>query len=84
MPRSRKVENKKRATRTIRVYETQAVLIEYLVRRAAKNTTIADVVEEWASSLYPKGNTAIEQVGGAIEDAISADEEAERHSRIAA
>lgn len=85
MPRSRKVENKKRATRTIRVYETQAILIDQLARRSAKNRTVADVIEDWAQRLYPAANEAIKQTTGTIDEAINADEdEPERRCRMIA
>jgi hypothetical protein len=62
-----------RPTRTVRVYETTAVLIDQLVRRE-RGKTVADVVESWAKQLYPRASAAAEQVSTEVDTAIDADE----------
>lgn len=71
MPRAKRVKK----TRTIKVNETVALLIDQIIKRRGANTTYADVTEEWAQKLYPKGFGAVERASEDIGAALEQDEQ---------
>jgi len=76
MPRPRKVEDKTRKTRTIRVYEETALLIDAITRKEGSTLrTQGDVVEDWAKRLYPNAVGAVTSLTSEIGSAIDEDQE---------
>lgn len=71
MPRAKRVKK----TRTIKVNEGVALLIDQIIKRKGANTTYADVTEEWANKLYPEGLAAVERASDDIGAALERDEQ---------
>lgn len=70
MPRAKRM----RKTRTIKVDESVALLIDTIIKRRTASTTYADITEEWARRLYPEGLAAVDRASDDIGSALEKDE----------
>ena len=67
----------KRMTRTIRVYEPTAQLIEAIMRHE-KGKHFADVVEEWAKRLYPDSYETVIESTDRIDNVLGKEHPSDR------
>lgn len=72
MPRAKRVEQK---TRTIKVRESNALLIDQILKQRGGNLTYADIVNEVFEAAYPDSLRAVEQATSDIGAAIAGDEQ---------
>lgn len=70
MPRKQRVEKK---IRTIKVFDTDAQVIEQIQRRSPANTTMADVVHEMIAFQYPAMLDTIEESSEGYDAALEKD-----------
>lgn len=63
----------KRSTRQIRAYEDTALLIEAVMRASNEHRTFADVLDEWARTIYPEVYEEIIESRKRIDDKLRKD-----------